>query len=95
MKTFTDTDLVVLEDLDFAPPCESKHECDAAASWITEVSLSYCPGRHLQLLCTPHLDLWTSGFNRDIFWRCDEHGNRADRKMTWHEAHTLHRIEAL
>lgn len=95
MSTFTDTDLTVLEGLDFAPPCESWRGCDQAAAWVAEMTPHYCGKRHTQLLCTPHLESWVSSFGRMTIWKCSRHDAEAAHRMTWHEAHILHRIEAL
>lgn len=95
MKTITDTDLVVLEDLDFAPPCESKHGCDQTATWITEFSVRTCGHRFVALTCTRHLDQWVGQFQQVKVWYCAQCGARPGSPVTWRIANVLHRIEAL
>lgn len=57
MSALTDTDLTVLEGLDFAPPCDPPNrfdDCDHDAEWaITRLSIT-CGCVVTRLMCTPH-----------------------------------------
>lgn len=64
MNTFTDTDLVVLEDLDFATPCQFvEEECDGTARWYVEAASTCCGRRRNSALCDRHKEIVVRWFS--------------------------------
>lgn len=83
MSALTDTDLTVLEGLDFAPPCEAAEvkshrapkTCDVEAQWVV-VTLMPCGCVLPKLFCGPHKD-WYLGYlasGNDSGWFCRKCG---------------------
>jgi hypothetical protein len=60
----TDTDRVILDGLDFAPPCTTEglrvygvpvRDCNAVAAWVVRTQ-RHCGCIGVRLLCHPHKD---------------------------------------
>lgn len=72
MSALTDTDLTVLEGLDFAPPCDPAREigeCSGSATWVVTIAHENC--QFSRLLCTKHLPRYLDHIrNNTGNWTC-------------------------
>lgn len=87
MTTDTESEVEILEDLEFAPPCDAPG-CDAGAEWIFTVhGFPCCTGRHL--LCSACLELHRRFFATAMFARCKRHDSIASTDEIRIEAEPL------
>lgn len=85
--TVTDHETTVLDDLDFAVPCEGLR-CDVAAEhFVVARGLHCCEPTYFA--CSGHLARWREALTLFEFLRCLKHDTLARTSRCWYDARPL------